>query len=96
MHEQCGGTINLKWKSIYTAEVTFDLDPSHQVLPSHHATGKNDKYTVPVMCELTVVSWDFLDRLMVVFQELKIETDCGATSLEVLEGPEPDSPPLKG
>ncbi|WAR12630.1 hypothetical protein MAR_026810 [Mya arenaria] len=88
MHENCGGKINLRRESVFTANVEFrpsqitanNLNPlsftrnngidDHGDLPAdvirHH--GEDEE----LLCELTIESWDFQNRLLVHFEEVNL------------------------
>lgn len=103
MHERCGGTVNLKWESIFTAKI--ELRPSnivvnHSAIDVVNLPGRFQAYEhlSSQQCQLHIESWDFQNRLMVIFEELFLGngTDCTGSSLEVLDGPDERYPRLQG
>lgn len=98
MHELCGKIINLRRESAFSAKI--------EILPAaifHEQT--KPEVTIEGLdhiniehCTLSIESWSFQNRLMVHFEEVKLNADgrCLDSNLDILDGPTEMSPRITG
>ena len=106
MQDMCGQQLNMRWKDIYSGEVR--LNSALQSRATNISVTKSmdrepgpyiSKYEIAsgvVLCSVTIESWDFLDRVMFYFKDVKFAPKCTEARLEIYDGPTHTSRPVSG
>lgn len=106
MQDMCGQQLNMRWKDIYSGEVR--LNSALQSRATNISRTKStdtepgpyiSKYEIAsgvVLCSVTIESWDFLDRVMFYFKDVKFAPKCTEARLEIYDGPTHTSRPVAG
>ena len=106
MQDMCGQQLNMRWKDIYSGEVR--LNSALQSRATNISRTKStdtepgpyiSKYEIAsgvVLCSVTIESWDFLDRVMFYFKDVKFAPKCTEARLEIYDGPTHTSRPVSG